>query len=69
MFYRTKNRQDIDWRGVLTSFAKRVLTIVANKKMTVVDPDVWLWTTLIYLKLEPKLSLLAVFLIMSRIVL
>ena len=30
-FYRTKNRQDIDWRGVLTSFVKRFLTIVAQK--------------------------------------
>jgi len=31
VFYRTKNRQDIDWRGFLTSFVKRFLAIVAEK--------------------------------------
>jgi hypothetical protein len=31
VLYRTKNRQDIDWRGFLTSFVKRFLAIVAKK--------------------------------------
>ncbi|QEC71018.1 hypothetical protein FSB73_04335 [Arachidicoccus ginsenosidivorans] len=28
VYYRTSKRQDIDWRGVLTGFVKRFLTII-----------------------------------------
>ena len=31
VYYRIKNRQDIDWRSILTSFVKRFLIIVAQK--------------------------------------
>ena len=31
VYYRTKNREDVDWRGVLTAFVRRFLYIVAKK--------------------------------------